>query len=65
VAHHSQIMFLQLEVLILEIFIDIYYLYLYILSFFSFLSFFYFQTLILIWGSIHLSSYYYVLLIYL
>jgi hypothetical protein len=44
VTHHSQIIFVQLEILILEIFIDIYYLYLYIHCFFSFLSFFLFSN---------------------
>jgi hypothetical protein len=43
VAHYSQIIFVQLEVPNLEIFIDIYYLYFYILSLFSFLSFFKFR----------------------
>jgi hypothetical protein len=38
---------------------DIYsYFYFILCSVFSFLSFSYFQTLIFIWGSIHISSYY-------
>jgi hypothetical protein len=39
VAHYSQIIFVQLEVPNLEIFIDIYYLYFYILSLFLFSPF--------------------------
>jgi hypothetical protein len=63
-GHHLQIIFVKLEVLILEIFLYIYYLYFCILSLFSSPSFFLFsKTLILNLGFNSTSKNYYLIII--